>query len=58
MKELIDQFEELSAGFLVDAKCQNERGNKAAGRRARNSALKLMSLLKEFRKASNEKTKE
>ena len=57
MKELIEKFAELSAGFLADAKCQDEKGNKAAGLRARKAALEMMGMLKEFRKVSTEKAK-
>ena len=52
MKELIAKIEEAYAAFTVDAKLQAEKGNKAAGTRARKSALVLMSKLKEFRKVS------
>jgi len=35
----------------ADAELQAEKGNKAAGTRARNPSLELDKLLKEFRKA-------
>lgn len=43
--------EELDA-FVVNADAQVEKGNKAAGARARKAALELMKDLKEFRKVS------
>ena len=38
--------------FVVNADAQVEKGNKAAGARARKAALELMKDLKEFRKVS------
>lgn len=57
MEELVQKFNELSAAFAADATAQAIKGNKAAGLRARKSALELIGLLKEFRKASVEKAK-
>lgn len=52
MKELIAQIQEKYAAYAVDAALQAEKGNKAAGTRARKAALELSKLLKEFRKVS------
>ena len=57
MKELVAKINELYAAFAVDAEAQAEKGNKAAGARARKSSLALEKLLKEFRKASIEAAK-
>lgn len=52
--EIIEKIEALYAGFAKDAKAQAEKGNKAAGTRARVASIELEKLLKEFRKASRE----
>ncbi|HSD07807.1 histone H1 [Flavobacterium sp.] len=55
-----DLLEKISAEFEVlktDAELQIEKGNKAAGTRARKSTLDLEKLLKEFRKLSLEESK-
>ena len=57
MKELIAKIEETYAAFVADATAQAEKGNKAAGTRARKAALELSKLMKEFRKVSNEASK-
>lgn len=57
MKELIAQIQEKYAAYAVDAALQAEKGNKAAGTRARKAALELTKLLKEFRKVSVEEAK-
>lgn len=57
MEELVKKINELSAAFNVDATAQAVKGNKAAGLRARKSALELINALKEFRKESMEKAK-
>ncbi|MEG1587147.1 MAG: histone H1 [Bacteroidales bacterium] len=57
MQELIDKIEATMATFQADAKLQAEKGNKAAGTRARKAALEAMKLLKEFRKVSVEESK-
>lgn len=53
MKELI---EKINGEFEVYVKNSNEQvgGSKAAGRRARKSALELSKMMKEFRKMSVE----
>ena len=57
MEELVKQIEAVYADFKKDADAQVAKGNKAAGLRARKSALTLAGLMKEFRKVSNEATK-
>ncbi|MBR5478375.1 MAG: histone H1 [Bacteroidaceae bacterium] len=57
MKELIAKIEEAYAAFMVDATAQAEKGNKAAGTRARKVSLELEKAMKAFRKASIEAAK-
>lgn len=57
MKELVDQIKAEIEIYVKNAEAQVEKGNKAAGARARKSALTLMKLMKDFRKASVEATK-
>ena len=57
MKELIEKIQETYAAFAADATAQAEKGNKAAGTRARKASLDLEKVLKEFRKASLEDSK-
>lgn len=57
MKELIEKINLEFNGFKADAELQVEKGNKAAGTRARKSTLTLEKLLKEFRKVSLEESK-
>ena len=57
MNEIIARIKELSAALVTDATLQAERGNKAAGVRARKVSLELERLLKEFRKVSLEEVK-
>ena len=57
MNELVAKIKELSEALLVDAAAQAEKGNKAAGARARKAALNLMKLMKDFRKVSVEASK-
>lgn len=52
MKELVDKINASVAAFTENAAAQVEKGNKAAGARARKAALDLMKDLKEFRKVS------
>ena len=52
MKELIEKINANMDAFKKDAEAQLNKGNKAAGTRARKAALELMKDLKEFRKAS------
>ncbi len=57
MKELMEKIEELVANFNKDAADQIEKGNKAAGTRARKYSLEIEKAMKEFRKASLEASK-
>ena len=57
MNELIAKIKEMSDALLVDAAAQAEKGNKAAGTRARKASLELDKVLKEFRKVSLESSK-
>ncbi|WLD24348.1 histone H1 [Flavobacterium dauae] len=52
MKELIEKIAASFEAFKTDAELQTEKGNKAAGTRARKASLELEKLLKEFRKDS------
>lgn len=58
MKDLIEMINAEIENFRKNAEAQCEKGNKAAGTRARKSALELTKLLKEFRKTSVEFSKE
>ncbi len=57
MKELVTKIQEAYAAFQTDAAAQVEKGNKAAGTRARKASLQVEKLLKEFRKVSVEEAK-
>jgi len=57
MKELVEKINAEYQEFAANAAAQVEKGNKAAGARARKAALALMKDLKDFRKASVEATK-
>jgi len=57
MEVLVNKIKAEFEGFVKDADLQLEKGNKAAGTRARKSSLDLEKLLKEFRKASLEESK-
>ncbi|UKB78621.1 histone H1 [Chryseobacterium sp. MEBOG07] len=57
MKELIEKINTEFEAFSTDANLQLEKGNKAAGTRARKSALELSKLFKDFRKVSVEEAK-
>ncbi|MDD7456498.1 MAG: histone H1 [Bacteroidales bacterium] len=52
MKKLVARIKEEIDSFVVNADAQLEKGNKAAGARARKAALALMKDLKDFRKES------
>ncbi len=52
MKELVEKINAEVAEFAKNAEAQVEKGNKAAGARARKAALALMKDLKEFRQVS------
>lgn len=51
MQDLINKIDEAYAAFKVNAD-KREKGNKAAGVRARKASLELAKMLKEFRKLS------
>ena len=52
MQALVEKINAQIELFQVNAKLQAEKGNKAAGTRARKAALEVSKLMKEFRKAS------
>ena len=52
MTDLLNQIENLTVSFLRDARSQLDKGNNAAGLRARRASLELEPLLKRFRKLS------
>ena len=57
MKELVEKIKAEFEEFAKNAEAQVEKGNKAAGARARKAALELMKDLKDFRKVSVEEAK-
>ena len=57
MKELIEKINAEYEAFSKEAEQQIEKGNKAAGTRARKVALELSKLFKDFRKLSVEESK-
>lgn len=57
MKELVEKIKAEMEVFCKDADAQLLKGNKAAGTRARKSALELSKMMKEFRKVSVEESK-
>ena len=57
MKNLVDQINAEIAEFVKNATAQVEKGNKAAGTRARKNALNIAKMMKDFRKASVEAAK-
>lgn len=57
MKELIEQIKAEVEVFIANADAQAEKGNKAAGTRARKAALNISKLMKDFRKVSVEASK-
>ncbi len=57
MKELVEKIKAEYEEFAMNAEAQVEKGNKAAGARARKAALSLMKDFKEFRKLSVEASK-
>lgn len=57
MKNLVDQIQAQYELFAENAQAQVEKGNKAAGTRARKAALEISKLMKDFRKASVEAAK-
>ena len=57
MNEILTSINEAFAAFQADATAQTEKGNKAAGQRARKASLAIETLLKTFRKESIEASK-
>ena len=57
MESLVQQIRAAYEAFKADAALQVEKGNKAAGTRARKASLELEKLMKEFRKTSLEHAK-
>lgn len=57
MNELINQIKETADIVVSNAELQVERGNKAAGLRARRASLYLEPMLKRLRKLSLEAAK-
>ena len=57
MKELVEKIQATFAAFNEDATAQMEKGNKAAGTRARKASLEMEKMLKEFRTVSLEESK-
>ena len=57
MKNLVEKINAEYEVFVSNANAQVEKGNKAAGTRARTAALELSKLLKDFRKVSVEEAK-
>jgi len=57
MTDLVAKIKAEFEVFSTEADAQVEKGNKAAGTRARKSSLELEKMLKEFRKASIEEGK-
>ena len=57
MQELLNTINAEIEVFLKNAEAQVVKGNKAAGTRARKSALNLVKLMKDFRKVSVEEAK-
>ena len=57
MKQLVEKLNEAFVTFSEDANLQVEKGNKAAGMRARKASLEIEKMMKEFRKVSLEVSK-
>lgn len=57
MENLLKEIQEKLDAFVKDAEAQVEKGNKAAGTRARKTSLELTRLFKEFRKQSIDSAK-
>ncbi|MDD4820236.1 MAG: histone H1 [Flavobacteriales bacterium] len=52
MKDLLEQIKSEIDAFVKDAEAHVNKGNKAAGTRARKASLELTKQFKEFRKKS------
>ena len=57
MKELVEKIKAEYEVFAKNADAQLEKGNKAAGARARKASLAIEKMMKEYRKASIEASK-
>ena len=57
MKELVEKINAEFEVFAANAAAQVEKGNKAAGTRARKASLELTKMFKEFRAKSIEAAK-
>ena len=57
MENLLKEIQEKLDAFVKDAEAQVEKGNKAAGTRARKASLELTKMFKEFRAKSIEAAK-
>ncbi|WP_303067591.1 histone H1 [Alistipes indistinctus] len=57
MEKLVKEIEAKMEAFKTDAALQIEKGNKAAGTRARKVSLEIEKLMKQFRKDSVEAAK-
>ncbi len=57
MEQLVKELEAKMAEFAKNANDQVEKGNKAAGTRARKASLEIEKLMKQFRKQSIEAAK-
>ena len=57
MEKQVKAIEAAMAEFVKNAKDQAEKGNKAAGMRARKESLEIEKMLKQFRKDSIEASK-
>jgi hypothetical protein len=57
MKSLVPKIQAEIENFQKNVELQVEKGNKAAGTRARKAALELSKMLKDFRKLSVEASK-
>lgn len=57
MKQIVESLGQQFADFAKDAAQQLEKGNKAAGTRARKTSLEIEKALKQFRKVSVEASK-
>jgi hypothetical protein len=58
MTELVVKITDAMTSFAENAKTNIQKGNKAAGARARKTSLEIEKLLKEYRKASIEADKQ
>ena len=57
MQNLVSKIQADYEAFIADAQAQIEKGNKAAGTRARKASLEIEKSMKAFRKASLDASK-